>query len=292
MSSFSKWDWFASTPIAVSRTDVPDLLTEVSGLYKNEYITKLIAQKCGSTEIDVKYTKPAIDGSMLSDKASFAYNEILRYCNTDKKLLSILDLIANGPTSMKISGRIIDTLVTRFSRYENVCYYLDVTDPVNSEIVTEASIEGRNIILFDVSASYRKQMQIYSKMYFDCFSRGIRVKHTLGDGSIRTFSICKVNFFIWASRFKVFDFLEKRIDKIIEVRRRSQKQVYKPKRKKYRTNRVRVDLNKIETILVPPHRAKRIRIDTVHVIRTCWVYENTKVKGSRDLHSYLKKKFN
>lgn len=164
-----------------------------------------------------KPKKKVYDKNELSTKAKFVYEHILKKCPTDNDILKIYNLIQNGVTydSKKISGRTIDTLVTQVPKYSNACYYLDVTNPNDIFIVESLDHKKKKkIILFDIGSSYRKKMQQYSKAYFDCFKRGELVSHKLENGEYINISLCQYNFFIWASHFKVFEYLMKIIDTI------------------------------------------------------------------------------
>lgn len=186
----------------------------------------------------VEYCKRVLQPQDLSIKASGVYRHILRQCPTDQDLLAMLKMIDAGPYAqhLKISGRTVDTLMTRFPKYHNVCYYLDVTDPDHSTIVSGASAPGRTIILFDIGSSYRNKMHQYSKTYFDCFARGDVVEHTLSCSRKINISMCQFMFYLWAKRFKVFEFLKAEFERVIVVRQHGQKTTYKPKKRLRRKN--------------------------------------------------------
>ena len=180
----------------------------------------------------VVYNKKVTRASDLCARAREVYDHILSQCPTDADILAVKRMIDEGPSQSgrKISGRTIDTLVTRCDKYFNVHYYLDVTDPANARIVDTCSYPGRKIELFDVGASYRTNMAQFSKTYFDCFGRGDEVTHQLASGEQVGICLCQFMFFIWANRFRVFDFLELHYEQVIGVRKYSQKTTYRPKR--------------------------------------------------------------
>jgi hypothetical protein len=213
-----------------------------------------IRSKNINAKINVTYHKRILSANALSIRARQIYQQIICSCPTDDSILAIKRLIDGGQsTTKKVSGRTIDTLVTRFPRYHNVCYYLDVTDPNNTKIVPYSDSLDRTIILFDIGSSYRNKMHQYSKTYFDCFGRGDEVEHILSDGNIINMSLCQFTFFIWASRFKVFEFLKDEFERVIIVRQQSQKNTYKPKKRKRRKTKMNEsvvpDLKK--TVLCP-----------------------------------------
>lgn len=205
-------------------------------------------------KLSTTYHKRTLQKHDLKIRAVEIYKEILQMCGTEKELLRIKSLIDDGPEVMKkISGRTIDTLVTRFPRYHNVCYYLDVTDPKNTFIVdSERGGPGKRVVLFDIGGSYRQKMHQYSKMYFDCFGRGDEVDHRLESGQVLKLSLCQYTFFVWADRFKVFDFLEQEYSKIVLVRQQSQKNSYKPIRKRRRKTTLKPATNELKKVLLCP----------------------------------------
>jgi hypothetical protein len=205
-------------------------------------------------KITVNFAKKVLQPKDLKIRAGEIYKEILQMCSTDGELLRIKNLIDNGPElAKKVSGRTIDTLVTRFPRYNNVCYHLDVTNPKKPSIIQEKDITPDKVItLFDIGSSYRHKMHQYSKTYFDCFGRGDEVEHTLTCGTKIRISICQFTFFIWADRFKVFEFLDQEYLKIVVVRQHSQKNTYKPKRKRKRKHVVKMIKSQIKCTMLNP----------------------------------------
>lgn len=248
----------------------------------------------------VTYYKRVLTVDELPTRAKEIYEQIIHQCPTDEDILKVKKLIDEGPpVNKKVSGRTIDTLVTRFPRYHNVCYYLDVTDPKNTFIVKHSEAPGRKIMLFDIGSSYRKKMHQYSKTYFDCFGRGDEVQHKLSNGTTVNISICQFTFFIWASRFKVLEFLKDEFDRVIVVRQQSQKNTYKPKRRKRRKTKkskaIVVDLKK--TVLCPKisHDKKRKRGNDKVVMRSSNVNKPKKRRihairqpRSKPLFDYMK----
>jgi hypothetical protein len=209
-----------------------------------------------NSKITVNFYKKVLHKSELKIRGLEIYKEILDLCPSDEELLRIKRLVGIGPSiAKKVSGRTIDTLVTRFPRYYNVCYYLDVTDKDNITIVSNCSDTSRKTMLFDIGSSYRMKMHQYSKTYFDCFGRGDEVLHTLQSGDKLNISLCQFMFFIWAERFKVFEFLDREFDNIVVIRQQSQKNTYEPKRKRKPTSQIRSNTSEAKrlkhTVLSP-----------------------------------------
>lgn len=206
----------------------------------------------------VEYFKRVLRPRDLAPKALGVYQYILRQCPTDREMLAVQTLIDDGPFAghQKISGRTVDTLMTQFPKYHNVCYYLDVTDKDNSHIVTDNSLPGRTIILFDIGASYRAKMHQFSKTYFDCFGRGDVVEHTLACTRTINISLCQFMFYRWAHQFQVFHFLKEEFDRIIVIRQYGQKTTYKPKKRKTPQAHLVTDIKR--TILCPVSMTQEI----------------------------------
>jgi hypothetical protein len=200
------------------------------------------------------YEKNVVLASDLKGKRLQVYKDICRQCPNDEDMLLIENLISDGPLfHKKTSGRTIDTLVTRFPKYTDVSYYLDVTDTKKTYIVDYPSADGRTIILFDISSSYRSRMHQYTKTYFDCFGRGDVIEHTLQSGKKLRISLCQFTFFIWAHKFKVFEYLKKNFQKVIKVRQYSQRKAYKPKKisKRKMRNEPPMQIEKKNAVLCP-----------------------------------------
>jgi hypothetical protein len=192
-----------------------------SSLVDNWFRVCDVAKPCLTTQ----YRKIALRVSELDVRAREVYTEILNNCPDDSSLLAIHRLITSGNVlsqGKKISGRTIDTLVTRYPMFLNASYYLDISDP-NAPVIVDAP-------LFNIGNAYRQKMHQYSKTYFDCFGRGIEVEHMLSSGESIRISLCQFTFFIWATRFGVFQFLDAQYTEIVKMRKQAQKEAYVRKR--------------------------------------------------------------
>lgn len=201
--------------------------------------------------IQIIYHKKILQVSDLTIRGQEIFKRIVSL--GERTLLKIYNLIHDGPSlAKKISGRTIDTLVTRFPRTHDVTYYLNIEDPNNIHIISKPLELNKNIVLFDIGNSYRQKMKQHSKEFFDCFGRGDEVEYKLSSGESIGISICQFTFFRWADKFKVFEFLETQYDKIVQVRQQSQKNNYQPKRKRKRKITSNTDIKKRNTFLHPP----------------------------------------
>ena len=100
-----------------------------------------------------------------------------------KQMLSVL----NGDS--KISLRIIDWFVTKYSRKNFVRYPLNGQD-------------------FLVYLSYKGQLKAYSKQYFDPNCRRERIMFRIQDHEQIVTTIGKLNFFRWALESKILEYIE------------------------------------------------------------------------------------
>jgi hypothetical protein len=107
---------------------------------------------------------------------------ILQHCTTK----------TNIPSSPKISLRLIDWLVTNYSKADNLVL-MNGDQPLN---------------LF---LSYKSQLRSYSKRFFDCFARGKQHTVTITDsnGDKLMTTIAQLNFFRWYIRNRIFDYLNR-----------------------------------------------------------------------------------
>lgn len=123
------------------------------------------------------------------------------------------------------SGRIIEFLMTTYTRQRPCTYYIDVTEPEHTTYhnVQETCPPGRHWKLVNLATVYDARNRVYSKTLFDPFSRGIMVKHPLDNGSL-CFSVCRLHFFHFAFEYHVFDFLREHIEDLKAVKRISLKQ--------------------------------------------------------------------
>jgi len=140
-----------------------------------------------------------------------------------------LNELIGAPAEQRLSGRVIDALMTKYPRFHDVHYYVDVTDPDHTRFVPReqyAEYLGKNpqcrLSLLNISSAYTTYMNSYSKSCFDPFGRGREVTVRLSSGGEVTFSLCRLMYFRWARKFHVFDYLRHNYDKIASVQREDQ----------------------------------------------------------------------
>ena len=87
----------------------------------------------------------------------------------------------------KVSIRLIDYFVTKYSKKNKVVYYI-------------------NDSLFNIYQSYKQQLKAFQKKYFDPFARGNRIPYFIGTFCIIT-TIGQLNFFKWFISKNILDYV-------------------------------------------------------------------------------------
>lgn len=197
--------------------------------------------------------KRVIRSEDLPPESKRAFDYIQKMCPTDKHILAILKLIENGPIpGRKISGRFLDTAMTKLCEFRDTTYYLDQTNHEHPNIVKSVNIKGRDIVLFDQTAAYKKNMKFFTKAYFDCFGRGDQTLYTLENGTIKVIILCQFTYYVWAKYHCVFQFIDTEYDNIKRIRQLCQRAKYVPtRRKRKKLEAVESNLNPGRVMLVP-----------------------------------------
>lgn len=116
-----------------------------------------------------------------------------------KKIVSIINQESN------ISLRVIDWFVTNYAKKNSTSYSLDIDDGDGNKISRQ----------FIVHIEYKLQLRGYSKKQFDPFCRRNRMKfvyNTYGDNIVT--NVGQLNFFRWAIKNGVLDYIENNFEEI------------------------------------------------------------------------------
>ena len=100
-----------------------------------------------------------------------------------KQLTDVLGCTATSGSGA-ISLRILDWLVTNYSKKNNIVYFVAGADGTNAA--------------FNMFMEYKSQLKAYSKRYFDPFCRRERLSFTDADGHEFQTTCGQLNFFRWA----------------------------------------------------------------------------------------------
>jgi len=111
-----------------------------------------------------------------------------------KNINDFLSIINSKSNTYKISIRLIDYFVTKYSKKNKSSYKLN----------------DNNFIVYQ---SYKQQLKSYKKKNFDPFARGIRIPYYLNNKWIIT-TIGQLNFFKWFISKNIISFITKNKDSI------------------------------------------------------------------------------
>ena len=131
------------------------------------------------------------------------------YNNNVHLFLSIVNSNAN------ISIRLIDYFITKYCKKNKVSYKL-------------------NNDAFNVFISYKQQLKMFKKKYFDPFSRGDRTPYFINDTCIIT-TVGQLNFFKWFISKNIHNYLEKNKD-CVEYDMNKKTKIEKPNKIKKANN--------------------------------------------------------
>lgn len=135
----------------------------------------------------------------------------------------IADTISGGS---KLSLRILDWFVTHYARVNKIVYYLDG----NNVLYEYPENGGAHIRKFNLYLEYRKQLQSYTKMYFDPFRRHERISFVISqtDEPLRVIetTVGQLNFFRWATENRVIEYVLSNISNIEQHMATHQKTPY------------------------------------------------------------------
>ena len=146
----------------------------------------------------------------------------------------------------KISLRIIDWFVTKFSKKKNINY-----------IITDYNDNFNKKTQFIVYIDYKLQLKGYSKKQFDPFCRRERINFYFEEDEYIETTVGQLNFFRWAISNKIIDYIEKNLKEIETDMNQSMKNVYKiPSAKKTKDRKKRNTLSVSATRTVNKHNVK------------------------------------
>lgn len=133
-------------------------------------------------------------GLLLSSIHTFFKNNKKHY----KEFVDIL----NGDSN--ISLRLLDWLVTHYSKNNNIIYWID-NDNIYTELPNDVE-KAKKCKQINLYYDYRAQLKSYTKFYFDPFRRHNRITYFIDhDNSIET-TIGQLNFFRWIFTYKILEY--------------------------------------------------------------------------------------
>ena len=152
------------------------------------------------------------NNEIFTSKEKDILEKIQKFFSADSKYIDTMLQIINRESDISI--RVLDWFVANYCKKNGTCYKIKVNGVEN---------------IFNVHSEYENQLNGYSKKYFDPFCRAKKVAYTYrnNDGSKQiTFesSIAQLNFFQWAIRYKVINYVRAHLQEIEEDMRRTSKQ--------------------------------------------------------------------
>jgi hypothetical protein len=107
----------------------------------------------------VRLNNAVLQNIQLTSQESMILKSLDKFYEDDNILKHFIPIINS---ESKISIRLIDHFITKFSKVNKISYK-----------ITENNVEQS----FNVYSSYKQQLKIYQKRYFDPFSRGDRIPY-------------------------------------------------------------------------------------------------------------------
>lgn len=148
---------------------------------------------------------PTIDQIELTAKEKLYFRMVNKYFKAlNPKKIDLMISIVNGKS--KISLRLLDWFVTRYSNKYKICYTMGInaTDYYNNEL--------------NVYISYKAQLKSYKKRYFDPFRRKKKKKFYYFFDKEKTKKLCttigQLNFFRWAYNNEIIKYVENHFETI------------------------------------------------------------------------------
>jgi hypothetical protein len=140
------------------------------------------------------------DSSKFSHKELILLYTIKKFFNNSKYLNKMISFITS---ESNISLRVLDWFVANYSKKNNIIYKIKVDNEIKH---------------FNVYLEYKRQLDSHTKQNFDPFCRKKKIlfHYTLNEKyhSIIT-TIGQLNFFKWAIKFKIIDYVEDNLQAIV-----------------------------------------------------------------------------
>jgi len=147
---------------------------------------------------------------IINSSNELLLNSLNAFYSNNNEYKLILKNIING--KHELSLRMIDWLVTRFSKSNNIIYWINDTDDKIYDFLPENDdsflIKNDKFKKINVYLDYRAQLKSFKKFNFDAFRRHKRISFKINDKEdefIET-TIGQLNFFKWAFNNKIINY--------------------------------------------------------------------------------------
>ncbi len=132
-------------------------------------------------------------------------SSISKYFKNNPKRLDQFKNIILGKSY--ISLRLIDWLLTHFSKNNNIQYWIDDDTKKIYKTLPENIKKAAKLRKFNMYIDYRAQLKSFSKMYFDPFRRHERIIYKLNDKENIETTIGQLNLFRWFFKNYIFEYI-------------------------------------------------------------------------------------
>jgi len=142
-----------------------------------------------------------------------------------------------------ISIRLIDYFITKYSKQNKICYKI-----IKNNIIDQ-NYDNNDESTFYVHASYKQQLKLYQKKYFDPFSRGDRIPYFINNNYIIT-TIGQLNFYRWLISNNIYVYIlhnKKDIEREMNIDNKFTKENKKPKNTKKKIKNSKTIINNTNT---------------------------------------------
>ena len=140
--------------------------------------------------------------SVLDDIEKSFMKDIIDFFKNPKYMNILLSIVVPD-NNHRVSLRALEWFVTNYCKKNGTWYKIK---------------HGSVIELFSVYTDYKAKLKAYKKLYFDPFCRGAKINfsYNSSDGTkkILMTSISQLNFFKWAIKYKVIDYVQDHINEI------------------------------------------------------------------------------
>lgn len=135
------------------------------------------------------------------------------FYNTHPEHRNVVSSIIRGES--RLSLRVLDWFVTHYARMNNIVYYID-TRHAKLLLTYPDSGGGAHIRKFNLHLEYRKQLQSYTKMFFDPFRRHERISFVVGLSPLTVIetTVGQLNFFRWSTENQVIAYIYEHLSAI------------------------------------------------------------------------------
>jgi len=121
----------------------------------------------------------------------------------------LFENIING--NHKLSLRLIDWLITHYSKNKNIYYWININD--NNNIYYKLpNIDNKYIKKINIYNDYRAQLKSYSKLNFDTFRRHERISFYIHNDEFIETTVGQLNFFRWVFNNNIINYVLENYD--------------------------------------------------------------------------------